>query len=332
MPIVGGKKALPLCILQILKNYSDPDHPLAYKDIIRRLQQEYGIEAERKAIGQNISLLCEMGYDISTYEENREGAYLASREFDDMELRVLIDSVLISKYIPASNAKHLVEKLEALSNIQFRGRMKHLYTIHEGRHQRNREFFFSLSVIDEAIALSRQIAFFHNRMSTDKTLIPVRKAKDVVHPYAIICANGQYYLIASFRKSNKLLHYRLDRITQIEMLDEPAKPITEIPDYENGLNIAQYAAEHNLMFGGKTEQIVLKMNKRLVGVVIDAFGYDVRISDQDGDYMEVRLKAAIEGVRFFALQYGPDCEVLEPNELREMVRADIKEMARKYEV
>lgn len=332
MPFVGGKKALPLCILQILKDYSDPDHPLTYKDILRKLQQEYGIEAARKAVGQNISLLCEMGYDISTYEENREGTYLASREFDDMELRVLIDSVLISKYIPASNAKHLVEKLEALSNIQFRGRMKHLYTFHEGRHQRNREFFFSLSIIDEAIALSRQVAFFYNQMSTDKTLTPVRKTKDVVHPYAIVCANGQYYLIASFRTYKHLIHYRLDRITQIEMRDKPARPITEIPGCENGLNIAQYAAEHNLMFGGKTEQIVLKMNKRLAGVVIDAFGYDVKFRNLDGDDMEVQLKAAIEGVRFFALQYGPNCEVLEPNELRELVKADIIEMARKYGV
>ena len=332
MPFVGGKKALPLCILQILKDYSDSSHPLTYKEIIRRLQQEYGIEAARNAVGQNISLLCEMGYDISTYEENQKGAYLASREFDDMELRVLIDSVLISKYIPASNAKHLVEKLASLSNIQFKGRMKHIYALHEGRHQRNREFFFTLSIIDEAISLSRQIAFFYNRMSTDKKLTPVRKAKDVVHPYAIVCANGQYYLIASFRKYDHLIHYRLDRITQIEMLDKTARPITEMPGCENGLNIVQYAAEHNLMFGGKTERIVLKMNKRFAGVVVDTFGYDVKIRDLDDDYMEVRLKAAIEGVRFFALQYSPNCEVLEPEKLRELVKADIIEMARKYEV
>jgi hypothetical protein len=155
MPLIGGKKALPLCILQILKDYSDSDHPLTYKDIIRKLQQDYGVEATRNTIGPNLSLLCEIGYDISTYEENAKGAYLATREFDDMELRVLIDSVLISKYIPANDAKHLVEKLEGLSNVQFRGRMKHLYTLNQGRHQRNREFFYSLSIIDEAITLSR---------------------------------------------------------------------------------------------------------------------------------------------------------------------------------
>jgi predicted DNA-binding transcriptional regulator YafY len=332
MPLISGKKAYSLCILQILRDYSDSDHPLTYKDIIKKLQQEYGIDASRNAVGQNIALLRDMGFDISNYEENRKGNYLASREFDDMELRVLIDSVLISKYIPANYAKHLIEKLEALSNIYFRSRMKHLYTLHEGRHQRNREFFFSFSVIDEAITLSQQIAFFYNRISTDKELTPVRKAKDVVNPYAIVCANGQYYLIASFRKWERLLHYRLDRITQIEILDKPARAIIFIPGYENGFNIAQYTAEHNFMYGGKTEQIVLKMNKRFVGDVIDTFGYEVNIKDLDDDFMEVRLKAAIEGVRFFALQYGPNCEVLEPKELREMVRADIIEMIKKYEL
>lgn len=74
------------------------------------------------------------------------------------------------------------------------------------------------------------------------------------------------------------------------------------------------------------------MNKQFAGVVIDAFGYDVIIRNLDDDYMEVRLKAAIEGVRFFALQYGPNCEVMEPEKLRELVKADIIKMAQKYEV
>lgn len=86
------------------------------------------------------------------------------------------------------------------------------------------------------------------------------------------------------------------------------------------------------MYGGKPEQIVLKMFKRFAGDVLDTFGYDVMLRDLDEDYMEVRLKAAIEGVRFFALQYGPNCEVLEPNELRKMVKADVTEMAKKFEV
>jgi predicted DNA-binding transcriptional regulator YafY len=116
------------------------------------------------------------------------------------------------------------------------------------------------------------------------------------------------------------------------MLDKPGRVINEIPGCESGLSIAQYAAEHNFMYGGKSEQIVLKMNKRFVGDVIDTFGYDVTIKDLDDDFMEVRLKAAIEGVRFFALQYGPNCEVMEPKELREMVKADIMEMAKRYEI
>jgi len=77
----------------------------------------------------------------------------------------------------------------------------------------------------------------YNRMSIDKVLMLVRETKDVVHLYVIVCANSQYYLIASFRDYDHLRQHRLDRITQIEMLDESARSITNMPGFEKGLNI-----------------------------------------------------------------------------------------------
>ena len=67
---VGGRSALPLCILEILKNYSDEEHPLTSGEIIKKLKADYGLSAARNAVERNLSLLCELGWDISTYEEN----------------------------------------------------------------------------------------------------------------------------------------------------------------------------------------------------------------------------------------------------------------------
>lgn len=58
------KKLALLRILQILEEYSDYDHPLKQEEICERLDKEYGIVIERKAIGRNLSLLKEAGYDI----------------------------------------------------------------------------------------------------------------------------------------------------------------------------------------------------------------------------------------------------------------------------
>ena len=56
------KKLALIRIWQILKEYSDYDHPLTQDDIARHLENDYGIVIERKAISRNISLLKEAGY------------------------------------------------------------------------------------------------------------------------------------------------------------------------------------------------------------------------------------------------------------------------------
>ena len=111
------KKLAPLRILQILYKYSDFDHPLWQEEIQRYLLRDYGIELERKAIGRDVSLLTAAGFDIDFIPKC--GCYLASRIFDDDELRFLIDAVLSSD-IPKDRAQTLVKKLCGLSSKYFR--------------------------------------------------------------------------------------------------------------------------------------------------------------------------------------------------------------------
>ena len=46
--------------------------------------------------------------------------------------------------------------------------------------------------------------------------------------------------------------------------------------------------------------------------------------------MEVKFKASLEGAKIFALQYGSDCEVMEPQELRDQVKTELEKALRKY--
>lgn len=141
------KKLALLRILQILEQYTCPDHPLTQDDIAARLAGDYGIELERKAIGRNLSLLKEAGYDI---ESDRRGSYLASREFDDSELRMLIDGVLASKYITARHSKELIEKLCALSDRHFRAHVKNIWSVNEWSKTDNCAVFYNIEVADGA--------------------------------------------------------------------------------------------------------------------------------------------------------------------------------------
>ena len=203
MPTIGGKKAAILCLLEILRRYSDIDHPLSMHQLIQYLHKNYGISAERKSVSRNISLLLEMGMDISTYDENHKGYFLREREFDNLELRILIDSVMTSRYIPESDAKRLIHKLESLGSIYFRHQVRHVHSLPSWPHQHNKAFFFNLDLINEAIDLGQKISFTYNQYGTDGRLHPVRR-NFIVSPYALIAANTQYYLVANYAKYGTL--------------------------------------------------------------------------------------------------------------------------------
>ena len=128
------KKLALIRILQILERYTDCDHPLKHEEIVKKLENDYSITVERKAIGRNISLLQEAGYDIET---TKKGSYLNSRLFEDSELRLLSDSVLASQHITASHSKDLIEKIASLSNKYFKSHIKNVYSVNDWNKSEN---------------------------------------------------------------------------------------------------------------------------------------------------------------------------------------------------
>ena len=100
----NNKKVLIILILEALRKYSDAEHPLTQQAILKKLK-EYGMDCDRRSVKSNVQYLKDMGYDISM----DDGYRLLSREFDDAELRILIDSVLFSKSISRKQAKEMVE-------------------------------------------------------------------------------------------------------------------------------------------------------------------------------------------------------------------------------
>ena len=224
--------------MDILRQYTDENHKLSQNDIVELLEKDYDVKADRKSVKRNITSLLEMGYPVEFKETlrmypNKDGvmeeSYIFSdfyleRDFTDAELRLLIDSLLFSKHIPYSQCKELVGKLEGLSNRYFKSRVRFIRTLPETA-PKNRELFYTIEIIDEAIANEKQIAFTYNEFGTDKKLHPKREREFVVNPYQMAAINGRYYLIGNYDKYNNIANYRLDRITHIRLLDTPVKPV-----------------------------------------------------------------------------------------------------------
>ena len=158
-----------------------------------------------------------------------------------------------------------------------------------------------------------------------------RKAREyVVNPYQIAATNGRYYLICNYDKYDNVSNYRLDRITNIKVLDTPVKPTKQVKGLENGLNLSKHMAEHIYMFTGESVPVTFRAKKYLISEIIDWFGKDITFSDETEDEVTVRVTVNLEAMRKWALQYAMHVKVLGPGKLVAMVKEDVAKAAEMY--
>lgn len=338
------KKMLVMNILEILKLYSDVDHTLSQKDILDFLRTKYDMVVDRKAVKRNLMNLIEFGYDIEyseTIRKNKKGedelvcsGWYLRHDFEDSELRLLIDSLLFSKHIPYNQCKELIEKLKNLSGNFFSARVKHIRNLPE-KFPENKDLFLTIEVLDEAISKEHQVSFLYNDYDIDKKLHP-RKNEDgvvreyIVNPYQMVASNGRYYLVCNYDKYDNVANYRIDRISGIKLLNSKVKDRKLVKGIERGLDLPKHMAEHIYMFAGESTNVKFRAKRYIVTEIIDWFGFDAVFSNENNDEVDVAVKVNENAMLCWALQYGPHIEILEPKKLRDEVCKAIKEMSVKY--
>lgn len=322
----GTKKMLNMLILDILKEYSDCDHRLLQQDIIDLLRTNYGMDCERRAVKSNIVSLREMGYKIVS----KQGYYLEEREFTDAELRLLIDGVFTSGAITDKEAHELVKKLEKFSNKYFKAHVSHIHSISSGRNAENQNVMDSIAAIDTAISKGKKIEFSYLQYGIDFKLHPKRTIRYVVSPYQMINSKGKYYLVGNYDEYDDISHYRLDRITDVEILKDNRKPMKSVKGLENGFNIQEYISEHVYMYSGESERFKLRTSENMMDALVDGFGKDFKVTFGEDDDIIVSLKCNPSAFFYWAMQYGSSIEVLEPESMRERIKQTSWDVYKKY--
>lgn len=320
------KKLALIRILQILNRYSDYDHPLTQDDIASHLENDYGIVIERKAISRNISLLKEAGVDI---ESRRAGSYIESRDFEDSELKLLIDSVLCSKHINPTHSADLIEKLCGLSNKYFRSHVKNIHSVKEWNKTENKALFYNIEMVDTAIEEGKQLQYDYNKYGVDKKLH--KSSFQRVTPYLLILHNQHYYLMAHSSYWNDMVFHRLDRISNISFYDKPVMPLRDVPGYENGINYKKISSTMPYMYTDTPERIQFITDDWMADQVIDWFGTDISITElEEKTKIKVSLLASPLAMEHWAMQYVNYVEVTAPEHLRTKIKDNLTEAIKKY--
>ena len=351
MAIGRPKKMMNMYILDILKHYTDAEHPMTQKEIQQKLESDYDMVVDRKAIKTNLEDFINDGtYNIDyatkirfspnpktgELEKNEilTGVYY-NAEFTDSELRLLMDSVLFSKNIPSANKSEILDKLKDLSNKYFKFSAANIQSYESADREMNKELFYTIEILDEAIKNGLQVKFLYNEYGADKKLHH-RLNEDgevreyIINPYYMVATGGKYYLICNYDKYDDIAHYRLDRISNIEILDTPRKAKNQVEGLV-GLDVARYMNEHIYMFTGKSVRAKFEAPKYLISDILDYFKADVIFKELDEKNVIATVKANETDLRLWARQYAGQIKITEPTELAQACKQDLLDAIKLYE-
>lgn len=280
---------------------------------------------ERKAISRNISLLKEAEIDV---ESRRAGSYIDCREFEDSELRMLIDGVLSSKHITAKHSKDLIERLCGLSNKYFKSHIKNIYSVNDWSKTDNQALFYNIELIDTAIENGRQLSYDYNKYGADKRLH--KSSYQEVSPYQMILHNQRYYLMAYSKYWGIMVFHRLDHITNMSISKTPAVPIRSVAGYESGIDYKRFSSAMPYMYSDEPERIEFIADACIIDQIIDWFGRDTQISKRDDGRVTVTVKASPIATEHWAMQYINYVEITKPDTLRQKIKITIEKSFEKY--
>ena len=310
----AGQKLKLLYIIKLLTENTDENHPASTTDIIAYLDAN-GIHSERKSIYDDIEKLCDFGYDIvQVHSRLGGGYYMASREFELAELKLLVDAVQSSRFITSRKSRSLIKKLELLAGKQDAGKLQRQVYVAGRIKTENESIYYNIDNIHRAIQENRQISFQYLDWNLKKELVPRVGGKRKVSPWALIWREENYYLAAYDSVDGIMKHYRVDKMGHVDVLKDEREGLEQF----EMVDPAVYTNLHFGMFSGDEETVTLQFPNRLIGVVLDRFGREADIRPMTDRVFRIRVRVAVSGQFFGWLAgIGREAVIVSPAAVKE---------------
>lgn len=328
MPKSANQKLKLLYILKILSERTDEEHAITTQELIKALAT-YDISAERKSIYNDIACLCDFGYDIVS-SKNREngGYYLAGREFELAQLKLLVDTVQASKVISRKKSDALIKKLEQFVSCYQAKQLQRDVFVADRPKTENEAIYYSIDTIHEALNNNLQISFIYSEWGMDKQLHPRKDGERyLVSPFRLVWNDSNYYLVAFDEKAQCIKHFRVDKMSEVKMEKEDRTQ----PEMLRAFNPAVYAAKMFGMYGGEEEIVRLECDYSLVGVIIDRFGTDISLRPSQEHKMIARVNISVSPQFFgWICGLGKKVQIVGPESVKEEYKNYLQDILKAY--
>ena len=319
-----------LYILNVLKKYSNEENMLSATEIQRKVKEIYDVEIDPRTIRRNINLLkYKLDYDISTREENGKGYYInrdPETDFEPGEIRAIIDNFSYANYIVPSIAKEIIKKCKNMQNIYENEKLKNYQIYSVNSKTENVEVIKNIEDISESIFQNKKIKFEYWKYAITNKLEKKIVSTPTVSPYAITYNKQEFYLIGIKEGETKFYNYRLDRMKNVQILNE------DIKIKKKKSEIQEFAESSTEMFGGKKEEIEAICHIWLLDTIFETFGRNVTIEKipNDEKHFKLLVDTNTMGFKMWAMRNIDLVEIIRPIHLREEIRKISKDAYERY--
>ena len=327
-----SRKIKLLKMWEILKQETDEEHPISTPELISKLEAE-GILVDRKILYKDIELLNLCGYEVLKERGRSNRYYVEDRSFDQPEIRILMDAVQSAAFITEKKTEELITKIAQLAGSKRGKLLKENITRFSTVKATNEAIYYTVDTVVQAIKSKKKVSFnyFDCDMNAERVYrqdkeCPQKKRAYVVNPVATFVDNGQYYLTCyDDYHDGKLANYRMDRMDKVIMLDESITP-------NNTVDIARYKRQQFEMFGGDTKKVTFVIDPKILDVIFDKFGSNVKIRSLENGNLSCTVEIQQSPIFInWCCSFGSRLRVISPPSTIEKIKEHLKEVGAQYE-
>lgn len=344
MPKTKNQKLKILYVAKYLLENSDENHPVVTDKIVDYLEK-CGISAEKRSVYKDINVLAtdiDNGGDlgIEIIRGHRNMYRLLSRPFDFDDLRLLAQCVYSMKFIPEAQAKKLINVLGKFCSKHQANDLKSETILCDRVKSKQKGTMQIISAINTAMAKQQdgkphtpqKISFKYLKYTINNVHQQVERRKGntyKVSPYKMIINDGNYYLLAFDDKDQAFRTYRIDRMKNLKILDEPRNG----EDVFAEIDLTTYTRRVFGMYGGAKETVTMRFINPLLDTVVDRFGTGAHILYMPDDKSHFKVITDVEiSKQFFGwiCGFGNEAVIESPQNVVEQFNAHIEKIQNKY--
>ena len=316
-----------LYLMKILLEQTDEDNMITVPEMISELEKR-GISAERKSIYDDIECLRLFGLDICTHKGKIFGYFVASREFELPELKLLVDSVQASKFITKKKSLELISKIEKLASRENAKKLHRQVFVTNRVKTPNEKIYYNVDKLHDAIAANKQVSFRYFSIDVNKKKVYRKDGKKYREtPVSLSWDDENYYLITYKPKYESFAHYRVDKMDYIEITDEDRI----LP--KKNFDLSSYAKSVFSMFGGEETKVSIEFENELSGVVFDRFGLDIPVAKVDDTHFVCTLNVAVSPIFLsWIMSFGSRAKIISPQSVADELLKLTEDIQKKYNI